>query len=105
MNFLKNLFGGGPKSPSDRGIYFYVKPKRCEEIVRIRIDTYNDLSISDDGGYWVRKVASAIRCPFQAEVTLYFDKGRRLTESQVENGELVDKDDYDNYLAAKEGAE
>ena len=45
MNILKSLFGGGSRS-SDRGIYFYVQPKMCQEILRIRVDPLNDLSIS-----------------------------------------------------------
>lgn len=103
MNFLKNLFGGGPKSSEDRAVYVYVQPKRCEEILQVRIDTYNDLSVTDDGnGYWVRKLASATRCPFQAEITLYFDKQRRMTGSEVENGELVDEEAYEAYVASKE---
>lgn len=103
MGFLKRLFGGGNRLPEgDRGLYYYVQPKRCPEIVQIRIDPYNDLSLTDDGkGYWVRKVASATRCPFQAEITLYFDKQRRMTGSEVENGELVDEDDYNAYIEAR----
>ena len=103
MNFLKNLFSGGPRGPQERAIYVYVRPKRCDEIVQVRIDTYNDLSLNDEGnGYWVRKIASAIRCPFQAEVTLYFNKSRQITESSVENGELVDQAVYEAYMAEKE---
>lgn len=102
MGFLKRLFGGGNRMPSgDRGLYFYVQPKRCAEIVRVRIDPYNDLSLTDDGGYRVRKVASATRCPFQAEITLHFDKQRRMTSSEVENGELVDEDAYNAYLESQ----
>lgn len=92
MNFLKNLFGGGGRN-DDRGIYFYVQPKMCQEILRVRVDPLNDLSQTDDGkGYWCRKVASAARCPFQAEIELYFDKNKRFKDSQVENGELVSEE-------------
>ena len=89
MNFLKSLFGGGGRN-EDRGIYFYVRPKMCQEILRVRVDPLNDLSQTDDGkAYWCRKVASAARCPFQAEIELYFDKNKRFKDSRVENGELV----------------
>lgn len=102
MNFLKNLFSGGPKAPEDRALYIYVRPKRCEEIVKVRIDTYNDLSRSDDGdGFFVRKTARAIRCPFPAEVTLTFDKNRRIVESEVTDGELVEEDDYATWEASR----
>lgn len=94
MNFLKNLFGGGGQSSND-GYYVYVKPKMCQEIVEVRINMKNDLSPTEDyNGYWVRKVASATRCPFQAEFTLHFDKSRRLLDREIENGEFVTEADY-----------
>lgn len=94
MQFLKTLLGGGSRS-DDRGIYFYVQPKACQEILRIRVDPMNDLSRADEGsGYWVRKVASGHRCPFQAEVEIYFDKNKRMTSSEVTNGKLVSEEDW-----------
>ena len=94
MNILKTLFGGG--SPSDdRGVYFYVQPKMCKEILRIRVDPLNDLSRTDDGkSYWCRKVASAARCPFQAELEIYFDKNKRYVSSEVTDGTLVSEVDW-----------
>lgn len=93
MNFLRNLFGGARST--DRGIYFYVQPKMCQEILRIRVDPLNDLSRTDEGGgYWVRKVASGYRCPFQAEVEVYFDKNRRVISAEVTDGRLVSEDDW-----------
>ena len=94
MNILKSLFGGGGRD-DDRGIYFYVRPKMCREILRIRVDPLNDLSRTDDGkGYWCRKLASAARCPFQAEATLHFDKRKQYTGGEVENGELVSEAEW-----------
>ncbi len=100
MNFLKSLFGAGNSSNSkDGGYYVYVKPKMCQEIVRVRINMSNDLSPTDDyNGYWMRKVASATRCPFQAEFTLHFDKSRKLVDREIENGEFVTEEDYDAFI-------
>ncbi|MEO1287985.1 MAG: hypothetical protein AAFV93_09455, partial [Chloroflexota bacterium] len=92
-------FGGG--TPSDNGYYVYVKPKMCKEIVQVRINLGSDLSLTDDtSGYWIRKVASATRCPFQAEFTLYFDKGRKLTDRTIENGEFVTEEEYQAFVEA-----
>ncbi|MFW5690880.1 MAG: hypothetical protein ACOCXZ_00150 [Chloroflexota bacterium] len=104
---MKRLFGGGSGggqyAVDRRGLYIYVRPKRCNEIVEVRINLMNDLSQDEQGeGYFVRKMVTAIRCPFQAEVELYFDKGRNITSSAVTNGELVDEIDYHNWLAEKE---
>ena len=92
MNFLKNLFGGGGGSRTD---YLYVRPKMCQEIVQVRIDTMNGPSLMDDGnGYYMRKMVSATRCPFQAELELFFDKNKNLTDKQITNGEYVSEAAY-----------
>jgi len=102
MNFLKKLFGGDQQS-ADQGMYLYVRPKRCDEIVAVRIDPFNMPSEMDDGsGYYLRKVVSAIRCPFQAEVELFFDKGKRITDKRVTNGEFVSEEAYQAWQATKE---
>ena len=103
MGFLKKLFGSGSQREKD-ALYVYVRPKYCAQIVAVRVHLLNDLSWTDDGtGYFVRKVAQAVRCPFPAEVYLHFDKNRRLTGSEVEKGELVSKEEYQQWLAETEG--
>ncbi|MDX1994657.1 MAG: hypothetical protein SF029_19900 [bacterium] len=107
MNFLKNLFGGGGKpqntSEGGRAIYLYVRPKRCDQIVRVRIDLWNDLSENDEGGgYFVRKTAQGTRCPFAAEIHVSFDGKRNITQQGVENGAFVEEAEYEAWLAAQE---
>ncbi len=106
MDILKRLFGGGgggSKVSGDAvGMYFYVRPRGCEEVVRVRIDRNNDLSMSDDGGsYWVHKVVRGVKCRENVELDLYFDGNRRLTDKQVTNGELVDEAAYNAWTAAQ----
>lgn len=104
MNFLRNLFSGGSSSGDAHAYYVYVRPKRCDQIVEVRIDLHNDLSLTDDGSsYWIRKVAQAARCPFPAEIVLHFDKNRKLVSSEVTDGEQVDKAEYEAWLAEKAG--
>lgn len=104
MNFLKKLFSSG--QPSDNAYIVYVKPKMCKEIVQVRINLNNDLSPTEDyDGYWVRKVASATRCPFQAEMTLHFDKRKQLQNRSIENGEFATEDDYQAYIEANEATQ
>lgn len=102
MNILKNLFGGG-QDRDERGAYFYVKPHRCDDVLRVRVDLYNDLSLTDDGsGYWVRKLASSgnYKCQ-QVELTLYFNKNHRLEDSEVTGGSLVERSDYDAWVESQ----
>lgn len=97
MNFLKSLFGGGSGGDGDsRGLYLYVKPHRCDDVIRVRVDLSNDLSLDEDGsGYVVRKMASSAnyKCT-QVELNLHFDNGRRLREKEIQGGQFVEREDY-----------
>jgi hypothetical protein len=102
MGFLRKLFGGGGGSSTQNMMTFYVRPKRCEEIVVVRLNMMNDLSITDDGnGYFVRKIAKAVRCPFEAELYVDFDSNRKVTQIGVTNGETVEEAVYQQWLAAQ----
>ncbi len=103
MDFLKKLFGGAGGVSGDAGIYYYVKPNGCDEIVRVRINRNNDLSLADDGkSYWVRKVVMGTTCFQRVDLELYFTKNRQLTESKIDGGEIVKEDQYLNWLEAHE---
>lgn len=93
MNFLRKLFGGSGVSQGD-ALYFYVRPKRCPEIVEVRINLMNDLSQDEAGGFFVRKVVRATRCPFPAELHLHFSADRRVQQVGVQDGETVTEDEY-----------
>lgn len=95
MNFLKKLFSGGDSDYKDDGIYIYVQPRACEEVIQVRLDPRNELSAKEGGGYFVRKIARGNhRCFGPVEMVLHFDSNRKLVESEVEGGELVDEAAY-----------
>jgi hypothetical protein len=99
MQFLRRLFGGG--GSAQQHLKVYVKPKMCKTILQLDVDLINQLSMNDDGeGYWVRKIANSPRCPFEAEVTLYFDKNRKLINREISNGEFVTEAVYQEYLSS-----
>lgn len=109
MNFLKKLFGGGNSAGGSRsandssGMYFYVKLHRCGDIVRVRVDMNNELSQNDESdGYWVRKLVSNgnYKCT-QSELTLYFDSSRKMTNTELQGGQLVGKDEYEAWQTTK----
>lgn len=101
VNFLRRLFGGGGGGDNSRYLTYYVRPKRCAEVVVVRVDRFNDLSELDEGGFFVRKVARGERCPFPAELHITFDKNRQPSEIVVENGEQASAEDYEAWAAAK----
>lgn len=110
MEILKKLFGGGGGGGSDSGVagdrsgmYYYVQPNGCEEVVRVRVDRNNDLSLSDDNkSYWVRKGVRGVKCRQTVELELYYDANRRLTGSELKGGVLVDEAAYQAWLASQE---
>lgn len=91
MGFLKNLFAGGTSS-SGSGFYtFSVACDRCGETIAGKVNLNNDLSLSDDGGYHVRKVLmGAGRCFQQIEVVLNFDGSKNLIEKKISGGKFVE---------------
>lgn len=102
MDFLKKLFSGGGAS-GDVGIYFYVKPSGCDEVVRVRINRNNDLSLAEDGKtYWVHKVVMGTTCFQRVELDVYFKQSRQVSETSISGGELVKKEDYEAWLASRE---
>ena len=103
MNFLKKLFSGGGSSGDGRATFFYVKPHRCDDILKVRIDTYNDLSQRDEGsGFWVRKLASSgnYKCN-QVEITLYFNSSKRIEDQEIQGGTFVDEAAYNAWAATQ----
>ena len=104
MDFLRKLFsgGGGGSSGDSAGLYYYVRPKGCEEVVRVRINRNNDLSQGEDGKtFWVHKVVMGQKCFQRAELDLYFNGNRQLTNSEVSGGDLVKQADYDAWIASQ----
>lgn len=84
--------GGGAQVPGDRsGLYVYVRPNGCDEVVRVRINLMNDLSEADEGpGLFVHKVVRGVKCRQNVEVDLIFDDKRRLLEQHITDGAFVD---------------
>ena len=101
MSFLKRLGAlFSPRADDSRAMWVYVKCDKCGEILKGRVDLYNDLSIQYDnsgGGnsYFCRKVfVGSKRCYRPIEVKLTFDKNRRLINEEISGGEIVSEEDY-----------
>lgn len=100
MQFIRNLFKAAPSA--DRALIIYVKPKACQEIIQVRIDTMNELSRDDsEAGFYVRKLARGARCPFQVEIELQLDADKRIVDQTITNGTAATAEEYQAYLATK----
>lgn len=112
MDLLRRLFGGrsgGAREAGDPdGLYFYVRPDGCDEVVRVRVHRHNDLSLMDSEGgerYWVHKLVRGAKCfTSTAELDLYFNARRQLESTEVKNGALVTEADYQAWVASQEGS-
>jgi hypothetical protein len=101
MQFLKRLFGSSA-TPKGRYITVYIKPKACQEILQVRIDTMNELSRNDEeNGYFVRKLARGQRCPFQVEIEMSLDSGQNIIETTIINGTEATEADYNAFIATQ----
>jgi hypothetical protein len=107
MGFLKKLFGGLGNQDQDPGLYFYFRAARSGEVVQIRLNPSGDFSLADDGSsYYVRKHIVGPKSFERLEAEFLFRKkgqmGFQLVTCDVTGGELVEREDYDAYLAARE---
>ncbi len=100
MGFFKKLFGGGGSSKSsgsrgfgdDRGVYFFVQPTGCDEVIRVRVDPMNDLSESDEGGtFFVRKGVVGQKCFKPVNLELTFSAAKQLVATKIEGGVMIDE--------------
>ena len=95
---LTKLFTARPPSgnANDDGYYFQVKCKRCGEVIDVRVNLYNDLSVEYDErenpeSYYCRKVVMGEnRCYQQIEVGLKFNAKRQLVEKTISGGAFVE---------------
>lgn len=94
MAFLRRLFSSSaPRSAPDRGYRLQVRCRRCGELIPVRINLDNDLSIDyDSGGYTVHKVivgSGQNRCFQRIELDLHFDAQKRLIHEEAVGGEVL----------------
>jgi hypothetical protein len=107
-NIRNALFGSG--GDTDRGMYFYIQlynipqqPGPDDEIVKVRLDPQNDLSWTESGNYFVRKAVVGTHKFKRGELILYFNGQKKLTDHEVNGGELVDQAAYEAFMEKVQG--
>lgn len=96
MSFLKKLtsfFASKSGAPVEQ---VTVKCNRCGEVIRARVNLFNDLSLEyDEAGkatYFCRKVLIGEKHCFQRiEVELIYDANRRLIGREITGGQFVEE--------------
>jgi hypothetical protein len=95
MSFFKKItgfFSSKSGAPMD---WVVVKCNRCGEVIRTRVNLYNDLSLEyDENGkamHFCRKVLIGEgRCFQRIEVELTYDANRRLVSREITGGQFVE---------------
>ena len=106
MGFFKrwmNALSGTAPTGNDRYLPIYVYSNRCREVVVGQVDFLNELSLADEGGYYVRKVlhtSGKSRCFGQVEVELWLDSKKKLQRTEVQGGRWLTADEYHAELDA-----
>ena len=93
---LRGLVGGEGRPRDPDGIYFYVRCGRCGQKLKIRADRHFDLRRDlDEGGYVLRKEMMDGTCFSLMYATLRFDENRRLVSREIEGGEFITEEEYE----------
>jgi len=96
--FLGPASGAGGGDPD--GLYYYVKCDRCGEVVQVRLNRNNDLSVEyGEGGeksdvLQAHKLIVGQKCPNRMEADFIFDRNRSLVQKNVTAGKFVDALEY-----------
>ena len=89
MGFLKNLFSRKPKEYVDkRGLYQHVACKKCDNVLRVRIDKTYDLNRTDAGFVWHKTLVCG-KCFNKMETTLTFDSNYNVVTEEISGGSYV----------------
>jgi hypothetical protein len=113
MSFLDRLFGRnkGARPQTDQfGLPYYVKCRKCGEVLRIRLDRRWDLQQEFEGagdvvsGYAATKEVMGTQCFNMMRVEIAFDSGHREKNREVHGGEFVSREDYEAAAARKSDA-
>jgi hypothetical protein len=122
VDALKSMLGlgGGPARSADRGLYWYVRCNRCQDVVRVRVNMANEVSeLSDEpeegaerveptnpaARYVVTKGVVDSKCFRPMRLTILFDGRRRELESHVDGGEIVDEAAWETVRASRQPPE
>ena len=92
MGLLDRLIGRS----SERGVlWLYVRCNHCGDKVRVRVNLYNDLSSTEEGGYILRKQVMDNQCYQLMHAELHFDDRRRVSSRDMRGGEFITKEEYE----------
>lgn len=99
MGIFSKLRGLFQPPNKERNHWFYVRCNFCKEILKGRIDLYNNLSLHFEGDsrknvYYCRKVMVGGKgCYRPIEVEFTYDMNRKVIDQRITGGEFVTEQD------------
>ena len=103
MTWWQRLFGDNKQS-SAREQYLYVQCQRCQTVLAVRIDLYNDVSAEYDDAsgqerYILRKDIVDARCFQRMHAEIQYDQYRREQKRSLQGGTFLDAATYQQLVA------
>ena len=86
---VSQLFVARRGSGSDDAIHIYVECERCKSKVHVRLDRRHDISLREDGGYYVRKEIMDSKCFRLMTAEIVFDSAYRIQSQEIHGGRFL----------------
>jgi len=95
LDTLSALFGGKGAGGGDDAIHIYVECERCKSKVHVRLDRRHDISLREEGGYYVRKEIMDSTCFRLMAAEITFDGAYRIQSQEIQGGRFLTQAEFD----------
>ena len=92
---LTSLFGAKGAMGTDDAIHVYVECERCKSKVHVRLDRRHDISLREEGGYYVRKEIMDSKCFRLMAAEITFDGAYRIERQEVQGGRFLTQAEFE----------
>jgi hypothetical protein len=98
LDKLSSLFGVKGAGGGDDAIHIYVECERCKSRVHVRLDRRHDISLREDGRYYVRKEIMDSKCFRLMAAEITFDSAYRVHSQEIQGGRFLTQAEFDTPL-------
>jgi hypothetical protein len=92
---LSSLFGAKGASGGDDAVHIYVECERCKSKVHVRLDRRHDISVREDGSYYVRKEIMDSKCFRLMAAEITFDSAYRIQSQEIQGGRFLTQKEFE----------
>jgi hypothetical protein len=95
LDRLTSLLGVKGGGGTDDAIHIYVECERCKAKVHVRLDRRHDISLREEGGYYVRKEIMDSKCFRLMAAEITFDSAYRIQRQDVQGGRFLTQAEFE----------